>query len=151
MWIGTTQLEIIYQLLFAALLGAVIGIEREFLKKAAGLRTYVMVCLGCALFTITSYVGWEKFVGTTSYDPSRIAAGILVGIGFIGAGTILKRENKIEGITTAASLWVTSAIGVAVGLKLYIVALFAALFTLFLLITLRPFEFWLNKKTKEPK
>lgn len=148
MWFETNQLEVICQLLFAALLGAIIGIEREFLKKAAGLRTYVMVCMGCTLFTITSYTSWGKFIGTTSYDPSRIAAGILIGIGFIGAGTILKKENKIEGITTAAGLWVTSAIGIAVGLKLYAIALFTALFTLFLLLILRPFEFWLNKKTK---
>ncbi len=142
MWLETTQLEVICQLLFAAFLGAIIGIEREFLKKAAGLRTYVMVSMACTLFTVAAYLRYGNI------ESSKVTAGILTGMGFIGAGTILKRENKIEGITTAAALWVTTAIGIAVGLKLYAIALFTALFTLFLLIILRPFEFWLNKKTK---
>jgi putative Mg2+ transporter-C (MgtC) family protein len=145
MWLETNQLEVIYQLLFAAFLGAIIGIEREFLKKAAGLRTYVMVSMGCALFTISASLAYGTIEG------SRVTAGILTGMGFIGAGTILKKENKIEGITTAAALWVTTAIGIAVGLKLYIIALFTALLTLLFLVILRPFEFWLNKKTKDPE
>lgn len=141
------QLEIVLQFVLAAVLGGTIGIEREFLKKAAGLRTYVMVCSGCALLTILSYYGFEHIGSDMDYDPSRLAAGILTGIGFIGAGTILKKGDKIEGITTAAGLWITAAIGIAVGLKLYIIAVFAAIFTFLMLIILRPIEFWLNKRT----
>jgi putative Mg2+ transporter-C (MgtC) family protein len=145
------QIEIILQFILAAVLGGVIGVEREFLKKAAGLRTYVMVCSGCALLTILSYYGFEYIGSDMDYDPSRLAAGILTGIGFIGAGTILKKGDKIEGITTAAGLWVAAAIGIAVGLKLYIIAIFAAVFTFIILITLRPIEFWLNKRTDRSK
>jgi putative Mg2+ transporter-C (MgtC) family protein len=145
------QIEIVFQFVLAAILGGFIGIEREFLKKAAGLRTYVMVCSGCALLTILSYYGFEYIGSSMDYDPSRLAAGILTGIGFIGAGTILKKGDKIEGITTAAGLWVAAAIGIAVGLKLYIIAIFAAFFTFIILVTLRPIEFWLNKRTKNPK
>jgi len=139
----------ILQLLLAAFLGGLIGVEREALRRAAGLKTYILVCVGCALFTIVSYAGFKEFVGTTSFDPSRIAAGILTGIGFIGAGTILRRENKIEGVTTAAGLWVTSAIGVAVGLKFYVLAIFTALLSLFVLTILRSAEYKIEEKKDE--
>jgi putative Mg2+ transporter-C (MgtC) family protein len=135
------------QIVVAAALGGIIGLEREFLKKAAGLRTFVMVSSGCALFTIVSINGFAEFIGKTNFDPSRIASGILAGIGFIGAGTILKRKDKIEGITTAAAMWIAAAIGMAVGAELYYIAIFTSVFTFFLLIILRPFEFWLNKRT----
>ncbi|MEW6407676.1 MAG: MgtC/SapB family protein [Patescibacteria group bacterium] len=138
--------QMILQLLLAAFLGGIIGIEREAMRRAAGLKTYILVCMGCALFTIISYAGFKEFIGTTSFDPSRIAAGILTGIGFIGAGTILRREDKIEGVTTAAGLWITSAIGIAVGLKLYAVAIFTALFSLFILTIVRSVEHKIERK-----
>lgn len=136
----------ILQLILAAFLGGLIGLEREAMRRAAGLKTYMLVSMGCALFTIASYAGFKEFVGVTSFDPSRIAAGILTGIGFIGAGTILRREDKIEGVTTAAGLWVTSAIGIAVGLKLYLIAIFASLFSLFILTIIRSVERKMEKK-----
>lgn len=138
--------QMIFQLVLAAILGGAIGFEREFRKKTAGLRTYILVCMSCTLFTLVSMNGFEEFIGTTSYDPSRITAGILTGMGFIGAGAILKRENKIEGLTTAAGLWMVSAIGIAIGLKLYLVATFVTIFTLFLLIVLRFLEKWTETK-----
>lgn len=143
--------QVILQLVLAAFLGAIIGIEREILKRAAGLRTYVLVSMGCALFTISSYAGFREFIGSTSFDPSRIAAGILTGIGFIGAGTILKRADRIEGVTTAAGLWITSAVGIAVGLKLYVPAVFAAVFSLVLLRLLHFVECKIDKEKCEEK
>lgn len=141
--------QMILQLLLAAFLGGIIGVEREAMRRAAGLKTYILVCMGCALFTITSYVGFKEFISNTSFDPSRIAAGILTGIGFIGAGTILRRENQVEGVTTAAGLWVTSAIGIAVGLKLYAIAIFTALFSLFILTIVRSVEHKIEGRKNE--
>lgn len=112
-------------LLIAALLGGIIGFERERSGKVAGLRTHILVSLGAALASIISIYLFETYPsvnGEYGFDYHLIA-NILVGIGFIGAGTILKRENKIEGTTTAASLWVVAAIGLASGLGMYSAAI----------------------------
>ena len=98
-------------LLLAVFLGGVVGIEREMIHKPAGLRTHMLVSLGSCLFTIVS-IGF-------SVDPARIAAGIVAGIGFIGAGTIWAEKDKVQGITTAASLWATAAIGLTAGIGDY--------------------------------
>jgi putative Mg2+ transporter-C (MgtC) family protein len=105
------SLETFVSLLLAVLLGAVVGIEREAIHKPAGLRTHMLVSLGSCLFTIVS-IGF-------SVDPARIAAGIVAGIGFIGAGTIWAEKDKVQGITTAASLWATAAIGLTAGIGDY--------------------------------
>ena len=107
--------EVILGLLLATALGAVVGIEREITIKPAGLRTHMLVSLGSCLFTIIS-VGFD-------FDPARIASGIVAGIGFIGAGAIWAEKDKIRGITTALSLWVTAAIGFTVGIGDYPLAL----------------------------
>jgi putative Mg2+ transporter-C (MgtC) family protein len=104
-------LETFLSLLLAVVLGAIVGIEREFTHKPAGLRTHMLVSLGSCLFTVVS-VGF-------SLDPARIAAGIVAGIGFIGAGTIWAERDKVKGITTAASLWATAAIGLTAGIGDY--------------------------------
>jgi putative Mg2+ transporter-C (MgtC) family protein len=109
------NLEIFLGLLLATALGAVVGIEREITIKPAGFRTHMLVSLGSCLFTIIS-VGFDL-------DPTRIASGIVAGIGFIGAGAIWAEKDKIRGITTASSLWVTAAIGVTVGIGDYALAL----------------------------
>lgn len=106
-------------LLLAVVLGAFVGLEREAIHKPAGLRTHMLVCLGSCLFTIVS-IGF-------SVDPARIAAGIVAGIGFIGAGTIWAEKDKVQGITTAASLWATAAIGLTAGIGDYPLAVIAAL------------------------
>ncbi|MEM2163230.1 MAG: MgtC/SapB family protein [Candidatus Bathyarchaeia archaeon] len=111
----------------AVILGLAIGFERERAHKPAGLRTHMLVCLGSCLFTIVSL----RF----SLDPARIAAGIVAGIGFIGAGAIIAEREKIVGITTAASLWVTSAIGLALGIGDYILAVIAAALTVLILFS----------------
>lgn len=116
---------IIDPLLIAALLGGIIGFERERSGKVAGLRTHILVSLGAALASVVSVYLFETYPsvnGEQGFDYHLIA-NIIVGIGFIGAGTILKRENKIEGTTTAASLWVVATIGIASGLGMYSAAI----------------------------
>ncbi len=115
-------------LLLALLLGALIGWQREHIGKAAGLRTYALVSFGSALFTILSM----QAIGDA--DPGRVAAQILTGIGFIGAGVIIHKHDNVEGLTTAAGLWATSAVGMAVGAGWYIHAIIATLLMFFLLI-----------------
>lgn len=119
--------EQIFRLILSATLGMIVGFERERAHKPAGLRTHMLVCLGSCLFTLVSL----EF----SIDPARIAAGIVTGIGFIGAGAILAERDRIVGITTAASLWVTAAIGLAAGVGNYILAIVASLLTLLILFS----------------
>lgn len=101
----------ISQLILAAFLGSLLGLQREVERKAAGLRTYALVSVGSCLFTILSMTAF----GGPAFDPSRVAAQVVVGIGFIGAGIIFQRGAHVEGLTTAAGLWVAAAIGMAVG------------------------------------
>jgi len=115
-------LETIFQFLLAVFLGALIGLEREIKRKEAGLQTYSLVALGSCLLSAIAF-SLDK-IGVIS-DPSPIFLAIGIGMGFIGAGTIFHRENKIEGLTTAAGLWVTAMVGVAVGTQLYFLAVFA--------------------------
>lgn len=110
---------IIIKVALAALLGAVVGFERELARKVAGIRTHSLVCLASALFTSISIDAFRDYIGTAGYDPSRIISNIIVGIGFIGAGAILRHGSKVEGTTTAASLWAIAAIGVTVGVGLF--------------------------------
>lgn len=133
--IDSLTLQIFFQILLAAVLGMAVGAEREHRHKSAGLRTYTLVAAGSCLFTILSVYGFSGG-GQMAYDPSRIASQIVVGIGFIGAGMIILRENKIEGLTTAAGVWTTAGIGMAVGLGFYLVAIFAVLLILAALFSL---------------
>lgn len=110
---------IIIKVAVAALLGAIVGFERELARKVAGIRTHSLVCLASALFTSISVDAFKQYIGTVGYDPSRIISNIVVGIGFIGAGAILKHGSRVEGTTTAASLWAVAAIGVTVGVGLF--------------------------------
>lgn len=126
----------IKQLTLAAVLGMVIGFEREHRRKPAGLRTYTLVALGAALFTVLS----SAAVLGTSFDPARIAANVVVGIGFIGGGLIFMRGGHMEGLTTAAGLWATAAIGMAVGFGLSAVAIYATALVLIVLWALRFLE-----------
>jgi len=123
------QVEIILRLLLAAALGAIIGFQRERAGKPAGMRTHMLICIGAALFTVA---GMEGFTGA---DPARIAAGIVTGIGFLGAGAIFRREGGlVVGLTTAASIWSIAAIGLAAGAGLYLIASAAALLILIVLV-----------------
>ncbi len=116
------QVDISTRLLVAAILGALVGLEREVHGHQAGMRTHMLVSLGSAIFTVLSIYGFTGVAGTVSPDPTRIAAQIVSGIGFLGAGAILKFGTNIRGLTTAASLWVIAAVGLAAGAGDYIVA-----------------------------
>ncbi|MBI2208534.1 MgtC/SapB family protein [Candidatus Woesearchaeota archaeon] len=107
-----TDNEILLRLVIAAVIGGIIGFERRAVHKPAGLRTHMLVSLGSALFTILSF-------GVFANDPARIIAGIVTGIGFLGAGTIFRAKDHIKGLTTAASLWAVSAVGIGIGLGEY--------------------------------
>ena len=137
-----SQVQVILQLVLAVVLGGVIGLEREFKGKEAGLQTYSLVTLGACLFTIVNFELFNFFAGETSisFDPSRIIQAVAIGIGFIGAGVIIYRRDHVEGITTAAGLWCSAAIGVAVGIRVYFLALLATLLATIILFVLGELE-----------
>lgn len=122
-----SDLTIIINLLIAFVLGGGIGWLREKEGKSAGLRTHILVCVGSALFMIIS---GEMTSLSGAADPGRIASGVVTGIGFIGAGCILQAGGGVKGITTAASIWITSSIGIAAGLGAYVAALATAIITI---------------------
>ena len=130
-------MEFIFRVFVAALLGGMIGFEREYRAKEAGLRTHFLVAMGSALFMIVSQYGFDAVLGTSiTLDPSRVAAQVVSGIGFIGAGTIIFQKHVIKGLTTAAGLWVTSAIGLACGSGLYMLSVASTLLVLLCLETI---------------
>jgi putative Mg2+ transporter-C (MgtC) family protein len=133
--------ELVVRLGLAALLGSAIGIERERLRWAAGLRTHMLVCVGSCLAMIVSAYGFSGVLGPhVVLDPSRVAAQVVSGVGFLGAGSIILRNEVVKGLTTAASLWTVAALGLAVGGGLYIPAAAAAVIVLLILIALKPVE-----------
>jgi putative Mg2+ transporter-C (MgtC) family protein len=141
--ISSEQIDIAGKLLTATVLGGLIGIEREFHGRAAGLRTHILVCLGSTIIMACANTMFDRFVpqGADSVfriDPWRIAAGIVTGIGFLGGGTILKSNDLIRGLTTAACVWFMAAIGIIVGLGQYIPAIIGTLIGLAVLVGLDP-------------
>ncbi|MCG1019353.1 MULTISPECIES: MgtC/SapB family protein [Burkholderiaceae] len=137
-----SNLELVGRLLMAAALGSVIGIERERLQWAAGLRTHMLVCVGSALIMIVSTYGFTQVQGKEGVvlDPSRVAAQVVSGIGFLGAGSILLRGEVIRGLTTAASLWTVAGVGLAVGGGLYVASSAATAIILVILVGVKPLE-----------
>ena len=133
------ETELLLRLVLAALFGLILGIEREYIGKPAGMRTYALVSLGSALFTIISRFGFADVTGT-GFDPSRVAAQIVSGIGFLGAGVIVLQGLKLRGVTTASGIWVSAAIGMAVGTGLYLLALTGALIAVVLMAVMRKFD-----------
>ena len=121
-----TNWQILFRLLVAAVLSGLIGFEREFHGRAAGFRTHILLCIGSALVMLTSIHMFDAYSGKVPCDPGRIAAGVVTGIGFLGAGTIMRFRASVRGLTTATSLWVVSGIGLAVGSGLF----FGAIVTL---------------------
>jgi putative Mg2+ transporter-C (MgtC) family protein len=140
--------ELALRLLLSAALGSLIGVERERLAWAAGLRTHMLVSVGACLIMIVSAFGFTDVLGARDVvlDPSRIAAQVVSGIGFIGGGCILLRGEIVRGLTTAASLWTVAAIGLAVGGGLYLGAAAATLIILVILAGLKPLEEWLQHR-----
>ncbi|MGZ4205950.1 MAG: MgtC/SapB family protein, partial [Actinomycetota bacterium] len=138
------------RILVAAGLGAAVGLEREFRERAAGLRTHMLVAMGSCLFTLVSAFGFHEFTSASASeavraDVTRVASQIVVGIGFIGGGAILRHGATIRGLTTAATLWVTAAIGLAAGLGFYPAAVITTAVAVFTLSGLRPIEALINR------
>jgi putative Mg2+ transporter-C (MgtC) family protein len=138
---GLSDLELGQRLLLAALLGGMLGFERELRQKSAGLRTNILIAVGSALFTVMSY---ELAEGPVA-DPSRIAAQIVTGIGFLGAGAIMRTDSGVQGLTTAATVWVNAAVGVAAGGGEYRLASIATGVTLLVLLLLHPVEGFIDR------
>ena len=126
-------LIIVGKLLLAMILGALIGVERGHTGKPAGMRTYALISLGAALFAVIARDAFFFFSDVAiGYDPSRMLGHIIVGIGFVAAGVIMRREKRVEGLTTAAGVWLAAAVGMTVGVELYIVAFVATILVLFI-------------------
>jgi putative Mg2+ transporter-C (MgtC) family protein len=133
-----TEWDIIVRLALVTILSGIVGIEREYHRKPAGLRTNVMVGLGSAIFTLASLRAADLFPSITTIDPTRIAANVVVGIGFLGAGTILfeKDRSSVIGLTTAATLWVVAGVGMAVAMGLFAEGILATLMVFFTFLVL---------------
>ncbi|GJE57570.1 MULTISPECIES: MgtC/SapB family protein [Methylobacterium] len=134
--------EMVARLVLAGALGSVIGFERERLLWAAGLRTHMLVCVGACLIMLVSAFGFADVLGHKDIvlDPSRVAAQVVSGIGFLGAGTILLRGEVVKGLTTAASLWAVAAIGLAIGGGLYVPAIATTVIVIGILAGVKPIE-----------
>lgn len=126
--------EIVLRLVLAAVFGAIVGYEREKKKMPAGLRTHMLVCLGAALITLTSIMAFDGL------EPARVAAGIVTGIGFLGAGTIFRDQNRVRGITTAADIWVIAGVGLAVGAGFYLGAVTTMILLVIIMHYVKKFE-----------
>jgi putative Mg2+ transporter-C (MgtC) family protein len=137
--------ELVSRLLTAALLGSIIGFERELRHKSAGLRTNILISIGSALFTLMSY---EFAADVPGADPGRLAAQIVTGIGFLGAGAIIRRDGGVQGLTTAATVWVNAAVGVAAGGGEYHLAFIATFITIAVLLVLQPIEALIERRFK---
>ena len=138
------DLTIVIRVLSALLLGFAIGLEREITNKYAGLRTNILVCLGACIFTIISIYGFPEVSVTGdelgTRDTARVAAQVVTGIGFIGAGTVFRHGATVFGLTTAATLWVSAAIGMACGAGMYTLAILSTIFSIIVLVSVRLFE-----------
>lgn len=142
---SSDPLTIFIQLTVAMLLGMLIGTERVAAGKRAGTRTFALVSLGAALFVITGREITESYVGLVNFDPMRIAAAIVHGVGFLGAGLIFIRDNSLNGLTTAAGLWVAAGVGIASGFGLFSLATFATCLTLFVFTVVWRIEEFLKR------
>jgi putative Mg2+ transporter-C (MgtC) family protein len=145
--------QVVIRLVVAAVLGGLVGLERERLEWAAGMRTHALVSLGSALFMVVSILGFSDILDERHVilDPSRVAAQVASGIGFIGAGTIILRKEVVKGLTTAASIWAVAAVGLAVGGGMFLAAGAATLLALALLVLAKPLKARLFPNRKEAR
>lgn len=142
-WVSSIELTMVMRLIVAAILGGIVGLERGSGDRPAGFRTHILVCVGSALFMLVSIYGIDgvSVEGVEHRrDSARIAAQVVSGIGFLGAGTILHEGLTIKGLTTAASLWIVSAIGLAVGSGMYLLSTAATVITMITLVTFHSWE-----------
>lgn len=143
------NLESIFRIFLACVLGGVIGFEREHKQMPAGLRTNILVCVGSTLVMLTSQYIFQKYEGLTNIDPARLGAQVISGIGFLGAGTIIRDGLKIKGLTTAAVLWAVACVGLAVGIGFYEGAVAVTVIIFIILIVLKRFEDYISERKKE--
>jgi len=143
------MLEYFMRLFVALMLGMVIGVERVFAHKTAGMRTYSLVAMGSALFVVISQMLYESIPNNVNLDPIRMASQIVVGLGFIGAGIIIFKDSHVTGLTSAAGLWVAGGIGVAAGYGMYEIAIFSTILTLFVFTVLWFIEQKLKKNIRD--
>lgn len=136
-----TWQETILRLISAVFLGGLIGFEREVRRRSAGLRTHILVCVGASLIMLTSMYVFDIYRNIATVDPSRIVAGVITGIGFLGAGAIMRSGDSVHGLTTAATLWVTAAIGIALGCGFYLAAVVTTIVALVVLFVIRAIEY----------
>ncbi len=141
-----TDNEMILRITVAFILSALVGLEREVRRHEAGLRTHIMVCLGSTLTMLTSLHVFDIYKSQAPVDPTRIAAGVITGIGFLGAGTIMRSQDHIKGLTTASTLWVVAALGLSVGCGFYKTSMYVTVLVLTVLLFLRRVEWGLLKK-----
>jgi putative Mg2+ transporter-C (MgtC) family protein len=139
--------DFVWRLTLAAAFGAVLGLEREYRRKPAGLRTHILIAVGSALFTVLSL----EMTAHGEGDPSRVAGQIVTGIGFLGGGAIMRYRDTVHGMTTAATIWVNAAIGVATGAGQLAIASFATALTLVVLIVLPPVENYFDRRAGVPE
>ncbi|WP_066503905.1 MgtC/SapB family protein [Abyssisolibacter fermentans] len=133
------------RLLMALVLGGLIGLQREGKNRPAGFRTHILVCMGAALIMLCGIFLFNNYSSFSNLDPARLGAQVISGIGFLGAGTIIKEGSTVKGLTTAASLWAVAGIGLAVGSGFYIGAIIATLLILITLIIFSKFEPYINQ------
>ncbi len=150
---SSIDLEIVLRIVISVTLGFFIGMERELTSKWAGLRTHILVCLGSTIFTVLSIYAFPTITSPDNPvgfgDPARIAAQILTGIGFIGGGTVLRHGPSVYGLTTAATLWISAAIGMAVGTGDYFIATISTLITVLILTLIRHLEWGIINKHRK--
>lgn len=130
-------LSMVLRLVVACILGGIIGFEREHVHRPAGLRTHILVCVGSALVMVTSEYIYYHYSSKVNVDPARLGAQVISGIGFLGAGTIIKEGISVKGLTTAASLWAVSCVGIAVGIGFYAGAIIATIIIFLILVVIK--------------
>ncbi|MFH1655949.1 MAG: MgtC/SapB family protein [Candidatus Omnitrophota bacterium] len=138
--------DVTIRLVLSVLLSGLIGLEREIKQHGAGLRTHILVCLGSTLIMLTSLYVFDIYKDIVNLDPARIASGIITGIGFLCAGTIIRYGGTVKGLTTAASLWVTAAVGMAIGCGFYKAAIITTLIVFVVLTMFSEFAKKIKKK-----
>lgn len=149
---NSDEIVIMFRIVLAAILGGIVGVEREYNRHPAGFKTHLLVCVGACLVMLLSMFGFQDYMENNSefvnFDPSRLAAYVVSGIGFLGAGTILVQGYTVRGLTTAASIWVTAGIGLSIGVGMYFAAIFTTAIVTLSLIFLNKIESILFKKKK---
>lgn len=139
-----TPIGAIFKLVLAMLLGASIGIERRYKGQIAGLRTFALICMGATLAMLISIFIPQEYLGLKNGDPGRIAAQVVSGVGFLGAGAIIQMKGAVRGLTTAAGIWMTACIGLAVGAGMYAIAVVATLLIIIVLVNIERIEKQIN-------